>query len=349
MTKHDGDDVAPARSKRRGLSSPDRGGPFFVARDVSAAPPRSGNGSRHGSDPLSIFDADVPVVDLRKVLAETSRRRSRLATASRRPWLAVLVLWVLVMTAIGIIWSLAGPSPSDTAAPSVTAAVTPEALALLPTVPVTTTIPPATTAPPVTTTIPPATTAPPTTTLTVTTVPAFIEPVGAGISLNLLPLHFLGMGPLRLGDDADEVLGSLAASLGQPNGDTGPVVSQGEHGTCPGDEIREVQWGPLVVVSLTDSDAAATFHGYRVDGRLPDATGLALELETLSGLQIGDTVATLEDIYAGSYTISLTEGTPDGPTFEIRGGSTVLLRGPLTSLGENGTVQGIFSAAECEA
>lgn len=347
VTKRDDDVVTPVRAESddRGLTGRNRRGPLAVAsRDVPAEPPGPGNGFRDATDPPSIFDADIPVIDLRDVLAGSGRRRFRSIPPSRRRWWLALGSLVAVMAAIGVVWLLAGSSPSDAIAPPVTSSVAPTtsgALTALPTVPVTVT--PTTAVPPTTTT----TTS--TTTSTIAAVPPFIEPIGKGFSVNELPLHSLGMGPLRFGSDADQVLGVLAASLGQPNRDTGSIGSRGEYGTCPGDEIREVQWGPLVIVSLTGSEAGTTFYGYRVDGRLPDATGPALELQTLAGLKIGDTVPTLTDIYADRYTVSLTTDPSGGPEFEILSGRTVLLWGPLTSLDETGTVQGIFSAATCAA
>ncbi len=297
-------------------------------------------------DLQSIADADVALVDLRLAMAGTDHRRFRGLRRLPRMWqrlLVPLVPLVLVAAAVGAIW-LARASPSTEVAATITPSVTPTSLAPLSPVPTTA----------VDATVVSTSTAPPSTTTTTTTtgtpvVVPFIEPTGAPLSASGMRLHWKGIGNLRFGDDFGEVLGSLAATLGQPDRDTGVVVSRGEYGTCRDDEIRAVEWGPLAVVALAVPDDAVAFHSYEVDGTLQDVLGAPLELTTLSGLRVGDTVPTVEEIYTtATYRVVLGDDTSQGPKFEVLNGDTVMLWGPLSSVEEDGTVLGVFSPTACD-
>jgi hypothetical protein len=173
-----------------------------------------------------------------------------------------------------------------------------------------------------------------------------IEPVGEGYEIGELTFSSTGIGPLRIGDDAEEVLGVLTASLGQPDQDSGEFISSGEYGTCVDDTIRTVHWGPLIV--MTGGETHPEFLGFGVDTRVTDADGPAAELHTLSGVRAGDSVAALESVYEGSYGLDFANSLGEGPIFEITSGSTILLWGPVTSPDPEGTVQGIFSPLVCE-
>jgi hypothetical protein len=206
-----------------------------------------------------------------------------------------------------------------------------------------------TTAPPSTTAAPPATTIPPTTTTTTTTTitpPPFIEPIGDPIAIDDLVLSVVGIGPLDFGDSGDQVLGRIAASLGQPGADTGRV-DFGPSDRCEAGTRREVRWGPLTIVTEFDQDGGERFHSFRVDVRDPAVTGPASGLQTLSGLKAGDTVGELQDIYGSGFTIDYTQHEAEGDRFELRSRQGLLLWGPVTSTERDGTVLGIFSTDAC--
>lgn len=326
----------PSISDGKSLISPN-GGTVVESPDADL-PSRSDQASAQPS----IFEADVPVIDLREVLAE-SRRRNGLARLGGVSWAkplgaALVILAVLGVTVVAALLVSEAPSDETNAVSDVTLAPPPtSAPALAPPVPDT----PASTTP---TTVAPTTTA----ATTAATAPAvFIEPVGEGLDVSDLALSALGIGPLRIGTDAGPVLGILTASLGQPDHDSGLVTSEGEYGTCAGDSIRTVQWGPLVVITMFQTDSGTAFHGYTLDLRLPDARGPATALLTLSGLQAGDTVSTLRSIYEARFGLTFTTHPVEGPIFEISGARGVLLWGPLSSTQPEGIVQGIFSPIVC--
>lgn len=293
-----------------------------------------------GSAHPSIFEgSDVPVVDLREVLAESGRgkRRARPGGASRAKRLGVLLLILAVASVTGIAALLASGASSDEPDGVSEVAVVP------PTNPAP--APPAPDTPPSTV---PTTTATTTATTAATTTPLlFIEPVGEGLDISDLALSALGIGPLSIGSDAEPVLGILTASLGQPDHDSGLFTSAGEYGTCVGDEVRTLGWGSLVVITGLGVDTGASFIGYALDARLPDAGGPEADLETLSGLRAGDTVATLRSIYEGRFELRFATHPVEGPIFEVGGNGGVLLWGPLSSTGPEGVVQGIFSPMVC--
>lgn len=210
-----------------------------------------------------------------------------------------------------------------------------------PVVPETTVPVEATTAP----TAAPSTTATPTTTAT-TAVPP-IEPVGDPIPVEELELGETQIGELEVGDPADVVLGRLAASLGPPAADTGFFTSAGDFGTCPGEEVRIVRFGMLVVVAVRNDLGEELFTSYRLDEIFADDLAAGPFLATISGLRVGDTVADLQARYS-SLDIQFFDGT-DAVFFELRSADDgrLLLYGPVTASGPEGLVRGIYSPDQC--
>ncbi len=188
----------------------------------------------------------------------------------------------------------------------------------------------------------------PTTEAPATTLPPVaIAAVGDPLALEDLAMGSSGLGDLTFGDAGDTVLGRLVATFGQPNEDTGTFISSGDLGTCDGDPIRFVRWGPLGVIIL-NPDTAPTFAAYRLDLDFGDLESLAAELRTVSGLRAGDTVETLEATYADTFTVTY-EVDPDlGLGFQLRGSDgSLLLHGPVTSAEPDGRVSGIYSRDAC--
>ncbi len=199
---------------------------------------------------------------------------------------------------------------------------------------------PPTTAPPATvaTTLPPAPT-------TVAAPP--IEASGSPLDLRDLRLAANAIGPLDFGSSGAAVLGRLVSSLGEPTGDTGEITSTGEMGSCPGDTIRVVNWGPLAVVTVPGGDGSV-FGGFRLDLALGGLETRAATISTLSGLRAGDTVEEMQAIY-DDFTIDFVEDPELGLIFELRraGEADLLLWGPVTSEQSDGIVTGIFSPDPC--
>ncbi len=184
---------------------------------------------------------------------------------------------------------------------------------------------------------------------TTTAAPIDFEPytaLGQPIALSDLTLQTSGLGVVSLGSPAAEAVGKLVATLGEPTSDTGPITSTGEYGACEGGLVRIVKFGALAAIVVVDADGTETFAGYRLDLTYDEAaTSVAVDLETLSGLRIGDNVTDLRSIYA-AFDVEIVTDSEYGRVFELRGNSgNLLLWGPVTDSGDEGTdtIMGIYS------
>jgi hypothetical protein len=257
------------------------------------------------------------------------------ATPPRSPLLTGLILGLLLVVLSVAIFNLTREDDSTAAADPVT----------------TTAAPAAGSADDGTTATTDASTATETTTTTTTTAaPVAFDPytaVGNPIPLSDLKLEVGGIGEISLGMEASEAVGMLIASLGEPSSDTGPITSTGEFGACSGSLVRIVKFGALAAVVVIDADGTETFGGYRLDLTYEGAASSgAAELETLSGLKLGNSVVQLREIYDG-FDINLVNDPGLGRIFELRSGNTgnLLLWGPVLDSGNEGTdtIMGIYS------
>ena len=163
-----------------------------------------------------------------------------------------------------------------------------------------------------------------------------------------LKLETGGLGTIRLGTAGAEAVGMLVASLGEPTSDTGPVAASDEYGAnCSDRQMRVVKFGALAAIVIIDADETETFAGYRLDLTYDGAsTSVAADLETLSGLKLGNSVVDLKRIYDG-FDVQLVNDPALGRIFELRSGNTgnLLLWGPVTDTGNEGTdtIAGIYS------
>ncbi len=174
-----------------------------------------------------------------------------------------------------------------------------------------------------------------------------ITPVGEAIPITELQMTTDDIGPLDLGDDGDQVLGRLAATFGDPTQDTGFIVGSGSWGECAGDPVRVVQWGPLNIV-VVGEPGDSRFVSYRIDLRYGGITSPTTDIQTRSGLRVGDNVGQLEEIYAG-FVIEFVVDPDVGLVFELRDqlGGDKLLWGPVESQDEDALVTGIYSPDSC--
>jgi hypothetical protein len=188
-------------------------------------------------------------------------------------------------------------------------------------------------------------------TVTTTSLPAGeippIVPVGDPIPIADLTLTKNDIGPLDFGSDGDQVLGRLAATFGEPTQDTGFIVGSGTWGECAGDAIRVVQWGPLNIV-VKGQPGASEFVSYRMDLKYGGITSPTTDMETRSGLRVGDKVSQLRSIYAG-FAIEFVVHPVAGLVFELRSGlgEDLLLWGPVESHDDAALVTGIYSPDSC--
>lgn len=259
------------------------------------------------------------------------------ATPPRSPLLTGFVVALLLIILSVAFFALLRPDDEGDAAPTTTVPTTeaPES-------------PTDTTEGPTDTTLPSETTAP-----TDTTVPPQgpfdpYEAVGEPIPVGELTMGVDAIGPIELGSDAADAVGRLISSLGDPDEDSGPVTSTGAFGVCEGDTERTVRLGALVAVVVVDPDGRETFGGYRLDLAFGGLDSPAVDMKTLSGLGVGDSVRRLQQVYEGFDIQFLTD--PElGDVFELRSGTTgnLLLWGPVNSPEPDGFVRGIYSPDAC--
>lgn len=269
---------------------------------------------------------DVPVVDPSRTPEDSDEDPARSFVWLIPTLVAIAALVVLALFGFGVLDGASQPTAQGT------------------TVPLTPTSAPAppTTAAPVPTTAAPAPTTT-TSTTTTTTIPgtASLASVGDPISSSSLKLRSGGIGPIDFGTPADDAIGRLVASLGEPD-ETGAAGE--DFGLCEGEEGRFARWaGFTAVVSGLFDDG--TFAGYRFDEQAVPTYHLGLA--TPSGIRLGDSVATLESTYA-AYQIDYTTigGTE---VFLLSDADGLLLWGPVTSSEESGRVDGIYSPDSCQS
>ncbi len=171
---------------------------------------------------------------------------------------------------------------------------------------------------------------------------------GSPVALADLTLAVDSLGPIQLGTSAPRSVGRLIASLDAPDEDSGAVISTGAFGSCEGDTERIVRWGPLAVIVIVDEDRTQTLGGYRLDLSYGGFDSPTADLKTLSGLQLGNSVAQLERIYDG-FDIEYLAHPELENIFELRSANTgnLLLWGPISSADESGFVRGIYSPDAC--
>jgi hypothetical protein len=105
-----------------------------------------------------------------------------------------------------------------------------------------------------------------------------------------------GLGVVDLGATPDAAIAAVTAALGEPTRDTGWEPSFSEYGTCPGEQIRGVEWDHLVLV-FTDGDTAYGSGQHLFTWRI---TGAPPALGTAVGLGYQATVADAEELYPGA-------------------------------------------------
>lgn len=133
-----------------------------------------------------------------------------------------------------------------------------------------------------TTTSAPTTSAAPT---TITTVPA-----GPAIAL-----RGDGLGVVALGATPEAAVAAVSADLGEPTVDTGWEPSFGTYGTCPGEQIRGVEWGGLALLftdGATQYGSGQHLFTWRVSSAPP-------AVSTAKGLGYGATAVDADELYPG--------------------------------------------------
>jgi hypothetical protein len=102
-----------------------------------------------------------------------------------------------------------------------------------------------------------------------------------------------GLGVVELGASPDAAIAAVTAALGAPTLDTGWESSFSAYGTCPGEQIRGVEWDHLVLL-FTDGDTAYGSGEHLFTWRI---TGAPPALGTAKGLGYQATVADAQELY----------------------------------------------------
>ncbi len=180
------------------------------------------------------------------------------------------------------------------------------------------------------------------------TTPA-ITPAADAVPVSELTMKSDGIGQYDFGSDGDEALGVFAATFGDPTQDSGFFVGNGVWGECPGDPIRVVQWGPLNIVVKGEA-GNSEFISYRMDIAYGGRDAAPVDMMTLSGLRVGDTVGDLKEIYADWPISFVVDSGVGGLVFQLRleTGGKVLLWGPVDSADDDAMVTGIYSPDHCD-
>lgn len=241
---------------------------------------------------------------------------------------AVVIVYGLIF--LGFLDDGPAPTTSVAGAPETTVA------------PATTAAPPATQVTTTTTTEAASSDATTSTTTSTTTVDftAMFSASGEPVSLSNLTLRSTSIGPIDFGTAAPEAAGRLVASLRVP--DEGGVAGS-DLGLCQGESGFWLRWGELTAVFVGDPETG-TLVSYRYAKPVGPATS-HLEVTTLSGLRLGDSVQDLESTYS-QFTIRY-EDVSGTPHYSVLEGDQLLLWGPVSSTEPTGTIDGIYSPDSC--
>ena len=152
---------------------------------------------------------------------------------------------------------------------------------------------------------------------------------------------------ITFGSDAATAIGRYVTSFGPSTNDSGWQVSTAAFGVCAGDFERSVYFGTYAAI-LTKQGGEEIYNGYRQDLTFGSATDAAFDLETLSGLKLGDTVAGLNEIYKGE-TVSFVVDPKLGDVFRVEGSTSgsLLLWGPIQGENDTDRIVGIYAPDVC--
>ncbi len=141
----------------------------------------------------------------------------------------------------------------------------------------------------------PTTTAAPITTAETTTA----ETTTTNASATTIALRGDGLGVVDLGATPDVAIAAVTAELGAPTLDTGWEPSFSSYGTCPGEQIRAVEWGGLVLLH-TDGDTAVGTGKHLFSWRV---TGAPPAVATATGLGFGAVASDAQELYPGAVEV----------------------------------------------
>ena len=152
-----------------------------------------------------------------------------------------------------------------------------------------------------------------------------------------------GLGEALFGADAEEVIEYIRSLAGPPTSDSGWADPNSAFGVCPGNEVRGLVWGDLLVLFSDDSPVASgRRHFLSYSYGPPFAfTPQPAGMRTPRGITIGSTVAELRAAYPE---VIVNEG---DDIFAANFHVSDNLNGFLTGAAETDTVESIIGGVGC--
>lgn len=157
-----------------------------------------------------------------------------------------------------------------------------------------------------------------------------------------LVLRSDGIGDARFGVEPDGVIGYVKAILGAPDRDTGWIDSFSEFGSCPGNEVRAVEWANLRLFFGDQSDfnsGRRHFYGWQYGPPIDSEIG-PLGPATDGGITVGSTVRDIMKVYPD---VEIYNDEIVGPGFEIE----ATLTGTLSDDAPSGLVLALYGGTAC--
>jgi len=157
-----------------------------------------------------------------------------------------------------------------------------------------------------------------------------------------LVLRSDGIGDARFGVEPDGVIGYVKAILGAPDRDTGWIDAFSEFGSCPGTEVRAVEWANLRLLFGDQSEfntARRHFYGWQYGPPIDSEIG-PLGPATDGGITVGSTVRDIVKVYPD---VEIYNDEIVGPGFEIE----ATLTGTLSDDAPSGLVLALYGGTAC--
>ena len=154
------------------------------------------------------------------------------------------------------------------------------------------------------------------------------------------------LGDVRFGVDAEGAISYVESLLGAPDSDSGYVDSASEFGLCPGEQVRGVRWGDLLLLFGDESEVASGrlhFYGWRfgpVGTSMPEPVGPATE----GGITLG---ATVNEVLKAHPNADVYSDDVFGAGFDIDAGARGLVSGSLSNDSPNGVTLALFGGVTC--
>ncbi|HEY7704976.1 MAG TPA: hypothetical protein VID03_09140 [Acidimicrobiia bacterium] len=158
-----------------------------------------------------------------------------------------------------------------------------------------------------------------------------------------------GIGDIRFGTDPDTAIDQLTELFGEPDEDSDWVDSFSVFGTCPGTEVRVVQWQSLQAYFTngeTEWSPEGIRHFFHYSQSVPaEPDAPIISITTEEGIRLGSTVAELEAAYGDEVTIA--EDPVFGSTWQVDAPGADLIGGHLTGTTQEDVVTAINGGIGC--